>query len=147
MSSSLMKRLLTLAVLAATPAHAGDFTYPKAFTVQPTQTLEQAQAYYTGQRRCALRWAAAGIVAGTALDIATTQSNQRAGYREVNPLYGKHASVIEQLAFHAMVGGFEFWRMTKSAKDYPAEACHAAKVGAALQLLPGLINIGVRIKF
>ena len=142
-----MKKLLILAAVIATPAHAGDFTYPKVFTVQPTQTLEQAQNYYNSKRACAKLWTAAGIVAGTALDAYTTHRNQELGYREINPIYGKHASTLEVIAFHSATGALTYWLTSRRARDYPEKACKEAKINAGLMLLPGLINLGVTLKF
>jgi hypothetical protein len=139
--------------LIATPALASPygppkpFVYPDKFTVQPTETAEQAQAKTEGQRRCAKRWALIGIVGGTAADIATTQINQRDGYRETNPLYGKRASIGEQLLFHGVTGAFSYWQLSKAARHDPARACRAAKISAGVAFLPGIINAGIRIKF
>ena len=141
--------MLSLALLAAAyvPIETKPFVYPERFTVEPTETVEQAQDRYTKQRKCAKRWALIGILGGTAADIVTTQINQADGFREVNPLYGKHASVGEQLIFHALTGGFNYWQITKASKKYPAQACKTAKISAGVSFIPGIVNAGVRIKF
>lgn len=142
------------ATMAASPALAGaaygppepkPFVYPDRFTVEAHETAEQAQAKVTAKRNCARNWTIAGIVAGTAADVATTQWNQRDGYRETNPLYGKRATIGEQLAFHAVSGAFTYWRIGRLARHNPAAACRAAKVTAGVALLPGVLNVGVRI--
>lgn len=136
-----------LSSVAYGPPEPKPFTYPDRFTVEAHETTEQAQAKVEAKRRCAKRWALAGIVGGTALDIATTQWNQRDGYREVNPLYGKRATVGEQLAFHAVSGAFTYWRITRAAREDPAGACRTAKISAGAAFLPGLINAAVRVRF
>ena len=127
------------------PPEPKPFVYPDRFTVEAHETTEQAQEKVEAKRRCAKRWALAGIVGGTALDIATTQWNQRDGYREINPLYGKRASVGEQLLFRSVSGAFTYWRISKQARKYPERACRDAKIVAAASFLPGAINLGVRI--
>ena len=133
---------LLLAALAS-----GAFVYPDRFTVASDETLEQAEAKVTRLRNCARTWSLVGAIGGTALDVVTTQSNQRAGYQESNPLYGKHASLGELLAFHAASGGFLYWRMHTLARHDPAAACRSAKWVAGVAFLPGIINISARIRF
>ena len=114
-------------------------------TLQIDQTAQQAKA--EGQRRCAKRWALIGAIGGGALDLATTQANQAAGYRETNPLYGKHASVGEILLFKGATGAFTIWRLNRMARRDPAAACRAAKIYTGVSFLPGLANVAVRIRF
>ena len=121
------------------------FVYPDRFTVEAHETTEQAQEKVEAKRRCAKRWALAGIVGGTAIDIATTQWNQSSGYRELNPVYGKHASVGEQLLFRGVSGAFTYWRISKQARHNPAAACRTAKISAGVAFLPGVFNISIRI--
>lgn len=151
-----MTKYITLALaLIASPATAGTygppepkpFVYPDRFTVQPDETVEQAQAKVTSKRKCAKTWALIGAVGGTALDIVTTQINQADGYRETNPIYGKRATVGEMLMFRGATGAFSFWRLSKAAKHNPAAACKAAKVYAGFSFLPGVINAAVRVRF
>ena len=148
--------ILLGALLLAVPARAGEvygppepkpFVYPERFTIAPEETLEQAQARVTRKRRCVVKYWLIGTVAGTAADVVTTQANQRKGFREVNPLYGKHASVGEQLLFHGLTSGFQYWHLTRSAVKYPEKACSAAKVYAGVSLLPGVINFAVGARF
>lgn len=127
------------------PPEPKPFVYPDRFTVEAHETTEQAQAKVEAKRRCARNWVLAGIVGGTALDIATTQWNQSSGYREVNPLYGKHASVGEQLLFRGVSGAFTYWRISKQARHNPAAACRTAKISAGVAFLPGVFNISIRI--
>ena len=129
------------------PAPAKAFVYPDRFTVQPDETLEQAQAKVEGQRRCAKRWALIGAVGGGALDIITTQVNQADGYREMNPVYGKRASLGEMLLFRGASGAFNVWHLTRSAKRNPTLACRTAKIYAGASFLPGVANIAVRVRF
>lgn len=139
---------MVLALLAAYgPIEPKPFVYPERFTVEPTETVEQAQAKVEKDRRCVKRWALIGIVGGTAADIVTTQINQRDGYSETNPIYGKRATVGEQLVFHGLTGVFNYWHLSRSARKYPAKACQAAKISAGAAFLPGLINVAVRVKF
>ena len=129
------------------PPEPKPFVMPERFSIAPDETLEQAQARVTKKRRCVTKYWLIGTVAGTAADVVTTQANQRKGFREVNPLYGKHASVGEQLLFHGLTGGFQYWHLTRSAVKYPEKACSAAKVYAGVSLLPGIINFAVGAKF
>lgn len=129
------------------PTEPKPWVMPERFIVQPNQTVEEARAEIDAMRRCAKTYALVGAVGGGALDIATTQWNQSSGYREVNPLYGKHASVGEQLAFNVANGAFSYWQITKAAGKYPRDACRTAKIYAGLKMLPGVVNIGVRIRF
>lgn len=129
------------------PEEPKPFVMPERFSVAPDETLEQAQARVTKKRRCVVKYWLIGTVAGTAADVVTTQANQRKGFREVNPLYGKHASVGEQLLFHGLTSGFQYWHLTRSAVKYPEKACSAAKVYAGVSLLPGAINFAVGARF
>jgi hypothetical protein len=147
---------LAAIALAASPAKAGEvygpaepkpFVYPDRFTVEAHETVEQAQAKVEAKRRCARNWMIAGVVGGTALDIVTTQINQRDGYREINPIYGKRASVGEMLLFRGAVGAWSYWRITRDAKRNPDRACKAAKLSAGVAFLPGVLNAAVRIRF
>ncbi len=137
------------AALASTygPIEPKPFVYPDRFTVLPDETLEQAQAKITKQRNCAKKWMLIGAVGGTALDIVTTQINQSAGYRESNPIYGKHASVGEQLLFNGLTSGWAYWRTMKAAKNNPYGACKTAKIYTGLKFIPGVANIAVRVRF
>ncbi len=143
--------MIAAAILAAAPVYGPvepkPFEYPERFTVQPHQTVEEAQEDVNKMRRCAKRWALVGAVGGGALDIATTQINQRDGYREANPLYGKKASIGEMLVYRGLSGGINYLTITRAARKDPAAACKLAKVSAGVAFLPGLVNIGVRIKF
>ena len=149
------KLIIAIAALSATPAFAGTygppepkpFVMPERFTVQANETVEQAQDKITKQRQCAKRWMLIGAIGGTALDIATTQINQADGYRESNPIYGKHASIGEQLLFNGLTSGWSYWRTMKAAKNNPYGACKTAKIYAGLKFIPGLANIAVRVRF
>ena len=133
-------------VSAATPPKR-PFQWPDRFTQQPDETLEQAQARVTRQRHCARDWWLVGTLGGTALDMVTTQANQKAGYRESNPLYGSHASLGEQLALHAASGAFSYWRIQRQARRFPAQACRTARIYAGAAFIPGLANLAVRVRF
>lgn len=150
-----MRYIILSLALIASPATAGTygpvepkpFVMPDRFTVQPDETVEQAQAKVTSKRKCARTWALIGAVGGTALDIVTTQINQADGYRETNPIYGKKATVGEMLVFRGATGAFSYWRLTNAAKHNPGKACNAAKWYAGFSFLPGVFNAAVRVKF
>ena len=146
--------VLTLAMIAS-PATAGTygpvepkpFVYPERFSIQPTETLEDAQAKITKQRQCAKRWMLIGAVGGSAMDIATTQINQSAGYGETNPIYGKRASIGEQLLFNGLTSGWAYYQVMRASKNNPYGACKTAKIYTGLKFIPGVANIAVRIRF
>lgn len=152
-----MKYALTLALaLAATPAAAQSAPVygpalppdmPSHFSVAADESVDQAVRRVYAKRKCAKTWALVGAIGGTALDIVTTQINQRDGYRELNPIYGKRASVGEMLLFRGAFGAFNYWRITRAAREDPAGACKAAKITAGAAFLPGLVNAAVRVRF
>ena len=131
----------------ANPIAAKDFTYPKVFTVQPNESLEQAQQKVENKRRCAKTWTIAGIVASTALDAHTTDYNQKHGYKEINPIYGKKATIGEIILYHSLTGILHYANVSKRARDYPEKTCKGSKISAGIMMLPGVINMSVRIKF
>lgn len=149
---SLIKVLGIAAVFLASPAKAEvfgpkepkTFVYPTRFTVQPYETLDQAQDKITKQRQCAKRWMLIGTVGGSALDIVTTQINQKDGYREINPLYGKRASIGEQLLFNGITSGWSYYQVTRASKDNPYGACKTAKIYTGLKFIPGGVNLILR---
>ena len=146
--------VLTLAMIAS-PATAGTygpvepkpFVYPERFSIQPTETLEDAQAKITKQRQCAKRWMLIGAVGGSAMDIATTQINQSAGYGETNPIYGKRASIGEQLLFNGLSSGWAYYQVMRASKNNPYGACKTAKIYTGLKFIPGVANIAIRVRF
>ena len=150
-----IKYTIAALTLITSPAYAGSygpvdpkpFVYPERFSIQPTETLEQAQAKITKQRQCAKRWMLIGAVGGSALDIATTQINQSSGYRETNPIYGKRASIGEQLLFNGLTSGWAYYQVMRAAKNNPYGACKTAKIYTGLKFIPGVANIAIRIKF
>ena len=146
--------VLTLAMIAS-PATAGTygpvepkpFVYPGRVSIQPTEPLEAAQAKIPKRRQCAKRWMLIGAVGGSAMDIATTQINQSAGYGETNPIYGKRASIGEQLLFNGLTSGWAYYQVMRASKNNPYGACKTAKIYTGLKFIPGVANIAIRVRF
>ena len=132
--------IVALALVLASPAVAAE-SYGPVVTVKADETVDQAAARYRKAGKCAERWTTVGIFGGAALDIATTQHLQARGHGEMNPIYGKHASIGEQLVFNAATGAFRSWQMLRLQKRDPFAACKVAKIGAGIAFLPGLINL------
>jgi hypothetical protein len=130
----MIRNLAFAAALFASPAMAQDtFVPPTVFSVEPNETIEQAQDKYRLIRKDAARWETAYQALNIADAVQTCAFLASGKASEANPLFGKHPSCERVVATKAAIGLLQYILFRNALRDDPAKARRIARIGVFIQ--------------